>query len=171
MKTIIFILISVLSFKTMAYGCPAYTESSPQVLKTLNFIKPHAGVFQLGRCRVEIVTCNGSEDVETSTPLAEIYIQEDSGREVYTTITYPVAKSKQFFTKTKIGKRILHFEKTDKMYEDEFGRTEVSRLELIVDPSDSSILKRIELGIYSTNKALNSLNGNKSEWFICENNI
>jgi hypothetical protein len=167
MNLLFFCLTLMFSGTAVAHPCPEYLKEKPKALKALEFLKRWPGKFALGRCQIEVFTCSGWEKSTDSTPIAEILISDDQGREAYASLQYPEVESSFFKTKTLVQDKVLHFEKTDRFYEDEFGRTEVLRLELVTDWKDPQQLKHLELGIYSTHHQLDKADGNKSEWFVC----
>lgn len=166
MRTFLFLFLWSLSLQAMAYSCPNYLKENSKALKVLDFIKSRQGQFTLGSCQVEIITCEEWEETNTLTPVAEILIIDRLGREAYMVLNYPQKETSFFSTKTQLNKKMLHYEKVDKLYEQEFGRTEATRFEMILD-SDGKF-KKIELGLYSTYKKLNQANGNDSMWIVCE---
>lgn len=168
MKTIIFMIIIANSIGVMAYSCPNYIKLNPKAMKALEFMQKRQGQFMLGKCKVEVVVCEGWEETETTLPIAEVLVLDSLGREAYATIVYPQTETAYLSTKTEMNKYMIHYEKTDKFFEEEFGRTEALRLEMIA--AGPSNFARIEMGLYSTHKKLNGPDGNESEWFICSDN-
>jgi hypothetical protein len=164
----LFLFFILMPLAAQAYECPKYIQNNAKALKALDFVKRFKGQFQLGKCQVEILTCEGWTEDDKSNPIAELLIVDGKGREVYATMSYPEFESEYISTKTSVSKRRLHFEKKDRLFEEEFGRTEVIRLEFKTEYGDEDQLQFIELGTYSTNHALNNSNGNDSKWFICK---
>lgn len=169
-----FLFVSIFFFPLLssAYMCPAYLKGNESALKAWEFVQRFQGRFQLGKCQIEILACDGwgdgGSEGKMNSPIAEILIVDHKGREAYTAISYPVEQGSYISTVTKASRRRLHYEKKDRLYEDEFGRTEVTRLEFKTHYGDEERLKYIHLGTYSTNNALNDSNGNDSMWYICE---
>lgn len=168
MKIFIFFFILTHTIFAQAYECAKQMESSEKARSAHAFLEKWQGAFQLGFCQVEIYLCQGLAQEESAVPMAEILVTDGKGREVYVPLQIPREESAILFIDMILNKRTFHYEKTDKLYEQEFGRTEVTRLELTTDWTDLQKLKRLEIGMYSTNHKLSSPDGNQSEWFICE---
>lgn len=167
MKALLIFTMMCFCFSTWAHPCPGYLKNNSKALKALDFLKRWPHKFVLGSCQIEIFTCSGWEETHNIVPMAEILIVDGQGREAYASLQYPVEESPYFSTQTQSNERMLHFEKTDKFFEPEFGRTEVLRLELVTQWDNPQQLKRLELGMYSTHHQLEKADGNKSEWFVC----
>ncbi len=168
MRFLLAFMILIHTAFTQAYVCPKQMESSKSANAGHAFLAKWPSAFTLGTCQVEIYLCQGDSSDENQNPMAEILVRDSKGREVYVPLQVPQEESTFLFTEMIVNKRTFHYEKTDKFYEVEFGRTEVTRLEMTTDWADLHKLKRLEIGIYSTHHKLDSLNGNESEWFVCE---
>jgi hypothetical protein len=152
-----------------AYGssCPLYVQSNPKAVAAMEFLNRFQGRFSLGKCQVEILACEGWEDTIQALPIAEVLITDDKGREAYVAIAFPKEESEYFNTTTRVSERRFHYEKKDRFYEQVYGRTEVTRFEMRTEFDDKNELRKMDMGIYSTNFQLNQANGNDSEWFNC----
>lgn len=151
---------------------PSWAESCPQALEghkkgrqIFEWLGKFEGTTSLKSCEIEVVLCE--EGAPGTGPLAEIFIRHSSGREAYLPLLLPSVESPRLFTKIQVNKRMLHYELFDKFYEEELGRTEAYRLEILTEWDDQNRLKSLDLGVYSTRHQLNQPNGNDSEWFNC----
>jgi hypothetical protein len=167
MKSLLFILIISIFRCAGANSCPNYFQSNSKAMASLEFLSRFNGSFELGSCKVEIVMCEGWEETSKTLPLAEVLITDKRGREGYVSIVFPQEESKYLKTTTKLSDRLFHYEKKDRFYEEVYGRTEVDRFEMRTEYDDHNQLKKMELGIYSTNFQLNQPNGNDSVWYNC----
>ncbi len=167
MKTFLLFACLSVSFTALAHPCPEYLKLNSRALQALEFLQRWPRTFRLGKCRIEVFTCKGWQTTSSTVPMAEILILDEKGREAYASIQYPQEESPYFETKTLTQQKMLHYEKVDRFYEAEFGRTEALRLELVTDWKNPQELKLLELGLYSTNHQLKGPDGNTSEWFRC----
>jgi hypothetical protein len=137
-----------------AYTCPPSMTDKQSKLQ--QWLEPWRGVHEMPGCRVEITVCAPGGEEDTGAVLAEVYVTDDKGREAYLPLTY--ADSAKIETRARYYPRTLNYLKRDKFREEEYGRTETSRLEITL-ARDRSGIKSLDLGLYATNKPL--------RWFNC----
>ncbi len=168
MKLLICLLVLLTSSTAFTYSCPDRIDKRKQAQATHQYLEKFKGRYQLGVCQVEITTCDFSEESVNGNPIAEVFLLDQYGREVYLSLEYPEQESWYLKTKTKWNDVMLNYRKRDRHYEEELGRTEHYRLEILSDWNDVNTIDSIHLGVYSTNNQLNQWNGNDSTWSICE---
>jgi hypothetical protein len=123
------------------------------------------GQFDMPGCHVEIVACDPSS-LDDNSLIGEVYIVGTDKREAYIPVAYIKTQPAELKTVVDASKRIVNYIKVDRYYEPEFGKTEIAQLELRVDQKTGA-LRRLDIGTYSTNKALHQPNGNQSRWYNC----
>ncbi len=162
----IFILLMINS-QASAYPCPADLEQVANKLTLHNWISRFVGIHSLPGCTLEIRACDRQEPRSENQLLAEIYIVDSQNREVYLPMIVVPIQNPKIDTEMEIYSKNFYYLKRDKFYESEFGRTETYRLGISLN-RDSSAIKTLDLGTYSTYKALrNRPDGNQSVWYNC----
>lgn len=149
-------LLPALLFSSVAaaYTCPpAMTERQAKLQR---WLEPWRGVHEFNGCRAEITVCEPGQEEGAGTVLAEVYVTDDKRREAYLPLT--AADTEKIETRASYYPRTLNYLKRDKFKEEEYGRTETTRLEITL-MRDRSAIKTLDLGLYATNKPL--------RWFNC----
>lgn len=167
LSTFILTVILLINAQTWAYSCPTDLEQTPTKLNLHNWLNRFVGIRQLRGCTLEIRVCDPLEPRTENQMLAEIYIMDSQNREVYLPLIIVSSDNSKMDTELEIYSKTLFYLKRDKFYESEFGRTETYRFEISLD-RDGSTIKSLDIGVYSTNKALrNRPDGNQSVWYNC----
>lgn len=160
-------LLLITNHKAFAYPCPTDLERVPNKINLHQWLNRFVGIHEIPGCKLEIRTCDPQEEREDTQLLAEIYIVDSQNREVYLPLIAIAADNQKIDTEIEIYSRNLYYLKRDKFYEAELGRTETYRLGIVLS-RDQSIIKSLDLGTYSTNKALRGRpDGNQSVWYNC----
>ncbi len=149
-----------------AYSCPKDLQNTRRAVELHHWLNHFQGRLQVGGCQIEITACDLSAEPGISSMIGEIYIVDKRGREAYLPLSYIPPGSREGETHIQFFKQRLVYLKRDKLYEEEYGRTEVYRLDMRVSPDYTRIVK-LDLGTYATNKKLNMPNGNQSRWYNC----
>lgn len=167
MRSLLIFCLLLITTKAFAYPCPVDLEQVPNKINLHQWLNRFVGIQDLPGCKLEIRTCDPQEERSDVQVLAEIYIVDAQNREVYLPIIVASADNQKIDTEIEIYSRNLYYLKRDKFYEEELGRTETYRLGINLN-RDQSLIQSLDLGTYSTNKALrNRPDGNQSVWYNC----
>jgi len=167
-KTLCSLMLIFISAQAQSYQCPAYLQDNPEASVAHEWAQRFQGAFQLGGCHIEITACEQSHEPGLGSPVGEVFIETKNGRQAYVSLRFPASINKLQSADFKAFSRAIWYQKTDLNYEDQDGRTEVWRLEIQNKIGHASLLDLIELGVYSTNKALGQKSGNDSRWYVCK---
>lgn len=164
----LFIMILLLTnLQASGYPCSADLEQTSSKLALHNWISRFVGIHHIPGCTVEIRTCDPQEPRTDNQLIAEIYIVDSTSREVYLPIITVPTNNPKLDTEIEIHSKNLYYLKRDRFFESELGRTETYRLEISLN-RDRSQIKAVDLGTYSTHKALRGRpDGNQSVWYNC----
>ncbi len=165
LKFMVALGLMIFSQMSGAYPCPDRLSTDEELRSSIAWLQKFTTTEKLGECELEITVCNPNE-VSRSALFAEVFLIDRMGREIYLPLT--VEFNDRSPTYTIQNKRVFHYQKRDRFFEDELGRLEVYRLELLTQWSDPHRLKRLELGAYATNRRLSGPGRNRSRWFICQ---
>lgn len=158
MKTWFYLGLYFFTGSAWAYHCP--TEMTAQQEELRKWFEPLRGTYEIRNCRVEITVCAPESGEEANPIVAEVYIVDHRGREAYLPLN--LADSQKISARAEFYRRTLFYIKRDKYYETEFGRTETSRLQIVLDENG---IKSLDLGMYATNKRLRGPSA--SRWYNC----
>jgi hypothetical protein len=163
-----FIKLLLLTIYTWSYYCPQSVYTNKKASKAHDYLRMVEKDLQFSNCEVEIALCEKSESEVSpdSTPVAEIYIVDDKGREAYLPMTFEGSWFRNRL-KVVVNDTTLHYRIRDRNYEPELGRTEFYRFEMRKVWGSFYDVEAVELGLYATNTQLNQSNGNDSHWFVC----
>jgi len=150
---------------TYAYPCPSVVSQDENAKALHDWLVRFKGQFDMPGCHVEILACDASVTDDHSL-IGEVYIIDADKREAYVPVAYVKSQPAKLKTVVDASRRIINYIKVDRYYEPEFGDTEIAQLELRVDQKTGQ-LRRLDIGTYSTNKALHQPNGNQSRWYNC----
>ncbi len=168
MRFFIVFFMLLIGLEVRAYLCPSEIATNQEAINAHAWLKQYSGVRNLGSCRLEFIVCEPGDSFDEDAPIAEVLLQLEDGREAYVSVDFPKAPEWRFQTYIYSGKRAMHYRKVDRYFEPIEGRTEVWQFEIQTQWGDPTVLKTVEMGIYSTNTQLNQSNGNDSHWFICD---
>lgn len=167
MRSLLIACLLLLNIKAFAYPCPVDLERVPNKINLHRWLSRFVGIHEMPGCKLEIRTCDPQEERKDNQLLAEIYIVDAQNREVYLPMIATSVDNQKIDTEIEIYSRNLYYLKHDKFYESELGRTETYRLGITLN-RDQSMIKSLDLGTYSTNKALRGRpDGNQSVWYNC----
>ncbi len=153
----------------IAYPCPETLKDHGKAQQALQWLQTHAGSQILGECQIEITHCNPEEASTARSTLGEVLMIDQEGREFYFNLRLPAPSVRKVETKFKLNPYSFWVRQKNKYFEVENGRTEVWRFEMQSQWGDPSTIKRIEMGVYTTNSQLNHWwSGNDSHWMVCE---
>ena len=159
-----------LSPRVFAYPCPSEVASRPQLTKMHSWISAISKQSSLGDCHVEISVCDLTEVVQDGNGMmAEFYVQDGQGREVYVPIMAfdDLSAPPTERIKIEMFRYRLKYTKHDYLFEEEFGRTEGYQLDVRLDRTTGAV-RRLDVGTYATRKKLRMPNGNQSRWYNCK---
>lgn len=166
MKTVLAILLLLCASQAFAYPCPSDMETNKTKRNLYSWISRFKGTHGLSGCAIEITACNPTEARSDSQVLAEVYVVDRRRREAYLPVTIAESTNTKIHTTSHPYRKALYYVKSDYFYEPELGRTETYQLDLLLDEKTTR-LESLDLGTYSTNKALHGEDGNQSRWWTC----
>lgn len=162
--------VSVFLFGSLAWGypCPRDMENVRTKSTLYNWLAALRGLRMVEGCKIEITTCNPSEPRTDSQILGEVYVVETDGhqREAYLPLIIAAPNNPKIQTRLESFTRRFHYTKWDYFYEPMEGQTETYRLDVRMT-ADGLGMHSLDLGVYATNKATNSPDGNQSRWYNC----
>ena len=162
-------ILTMIFTSLLAYPCPNNLDSHKEAATALQWLVNHSGQKQLGDCQVEITHCDSAQVPSARSTIGEILMIDSKGREFYFNIRVPEKSVRKVNTKFDVNPYSLWVRQKNTYFEEENGRTEAWRLEIQSKWGDPMTLKRIEMGVYTTNSQLNQWwNGNDSHWMVCE---
>jgi hypothetical protein len=157
-----------MSIRSYAYGCPEFTTDSKDYNEAIELLTKVQGSHTLGKCHVEIRVCNSSEPSRSSNQWAEIFIEDEYGREQYAPLYYQTQDSFKSKTDLEAYTNVMYFTFQDRTPDALNGRSEAIRLDLRIDKSTQE-LKRIDLGLYGTIRHVTRTDGSTtSQWSTCK---
>jgi hypothetical protein len=155
----IFVLTFILwNYSALAYNCP--TDLTPDQEALRKWLHPWGGVHEIQNCRVEITVCAKGKVEDHSQVVAEIYIVDAKGREAFVPLTLNL--SEKIEARANFYPQTMYYLNRDKYFEEESGRTETTRLEMVVHKAG---ILSLDVGQYATNKRLSGPSA--SRWFNC----
>lgn len=158
-------LVVLFAHVAQAYPCPSSVSRDADAKLLHDWLMRFAGKFQMPGCQVEILACD-EDQIDDNSLIGEVYVIDQKKREAYIPVVYVKSQPAKLKTMVDASKRIIDYIEVDRFYEPEFGKTELYQLELRSDKKTGK-LRRLDIGTYSTNKALHQTNGNQSRWYNC----
>ncbi len=162
----VLVLILLLHAPAWSYPCPADLESTKNKKVLHDWLMRLKGHRMIEGCQIEITACNPEEPRSNGQTLGELFLIDNRSREVYLPLTIAEPKDSKIRTSLEAYPKSFFYIKWDYYYEEEFGRTETYRLDIRMT-KDGQGMRSLDLGTYSTNKALNGSDGNQSRWYNC----
>lgn len=164
MNKLLMLTLMLLSLRCFAYPCPVDVESNAKAKAIRGWMSELQGKQNLKNCYLEITVCDPAEAGE-SPVIGEVYIVDEDKREGYLPLTVATLGDEKMKTKLDASSFAFYYIKYDYYFEEEFGRTEASRLDIHLD--EHRLLRSIDLGLYATRKKIHSPDGNESRWYSC----
>ncbi len=166
MRIAFLVLMFLAGTQALAYPCPADLEAVKAKRLLHNWVSQFKGQHVIAGCKVEFTACNPLEPRGDGQMLAELYIVDYRRREAYLPLIIVPSGNPKVRTSLEAYPKSLFYIKWDYFYEKEFGETETYRLDIRLTEKGNAI-ESIDLGTYSTNKALDLPGGTQSRWYNC----
>lgn len=163
---LVFLILSLQCGLAWGYPCPRDLETSKDKKTLHDWLVRLRGHRMIEGCKIEVTACDATEPRSDSQILGEIYVVDFRNREAYLPLLIADRKNEKIQTQLKAYPNSFFYIKWDYYYENELGQTETYRLDIRMT-RDGRGVRSLDLGTYSTNKALNQPNGNRSRWYNC----
>ena len=161
MKWILFIFCGIAQTALADFSnCPKSVLADPEKARAVEFLQSVAGVYHIGRCKIELNVCSVRNEVSNDdTLVGDMMLTYANGDSVYLPFDFSLNATPRTYRVILNGRRMLHYESIEHIPDRENGRTENYRLEF-VKTDDLSRLEYIELGVYTSKVGA-------SRWYIC----
>lgn len=153
------------------YSCGEDGISSDAGLRAHGFLASLQGRYELGDCQIELQMCDATAPVENGSIVGDMAVTDKYGQSFYVPFDFSRVATEKVKTVIKNGRRMVHYEFIERLPDENSGRTEAYRME-ILKSEDLSEVVSLELGVYTTRlkEQYPNLPAKKSYWVICKAN-
>ena len=148
-------------------ACSKSVEMDPRQQRAIEFLRPMAGQFTLGKCAVELHVCDSYlEDDSAGTVVGDIQITDHRGHVSYIQLDFVKNPTALNYSRIQNGSIMFHYEFYDRNKDPQFGRTESVRIEFLKSRDKTSLVS-IEAGVYSTEDWMERNKKFTTYWSLC----